>query len=214
MIPGQATEIDDIRLGHGTSVSCVGLADLQFFKIFAKRMHLVRYRLRTLVIFTRQAHQGRRGTLNCGALHIMLDGSITTQLLSATGSTRSAVDQCRQRRTMAGGFRRTIAIDDQQASMPGGRIEDNLFRLRVITGKHRTHQAAPAFLCQQDGLVNIPVRHDRTDRAKRLDCMGFGGSQGLVAIQQGRGEERAFIFVASPDFELFGAAVEDFTGLE
>ena len=116
------------------------------------------------------------------------------------------------RRTMAGGFRRTIAIDDQQSAMPGGRFKDNLFRLGIIAGKHRTHQAAPAFFCQQDGLAYVPVRHDRADRAERFDRVGFGGSQGPVAIQQGRREERAFIFVSSPDFELPGAAVEDFTG--
>ena len=112
MITCQATEVDDIRLGDGAPVALMGFADLQFFKVLAERMHLVRERRRALVVLARQAHQGRRRPLNCSALHIVLDGSFTSQFFPTPGPTRSAVDQRRQGRAMTGGFPCAVPVDD------------------------------------------------------------------------------------------------------
>src|SRR5699024_6509968 len=61
-----------------------------------------------------------RGGLDRGALHEVLDTAQTAHLLTAAGPAGSAVDEVRQRRAVPGRLRSVVAVEDEDAAVPGG----------------------------------------------------------------------------------------------
>src|SRR5699024_9476362 len=78
----------------------------------------------------------RRGrTLNGTALHKVTDPSQSSHFFASSGSPRTAVNQCRQRRTVAGTLFGTLPIDTENPTVMRRRI-DRIFPCdSIVIGK-------------------------------------------------------------------------------
>ena len=93
---------------------------------------------------------------------------------------------------MPGRLRRVLAVQDEQASVPGGQPEDHLASEGRVGRDDRAGQAAPPAGREVDHLVRAPVAHEGTDRAERLYLVRFRPLR-VVAAQQQRRDERAAV---------------------
>ena len=80
-------------------------------------------------------------------------------------------------------------------------------RLLIISGNHRADQAAAAKFGQFDNLFCVGVRHQGADRPESLHAVWGFASKGVIAIEQGGGEKRAFFRIRPEDFEFPGDTV-------
>ena len=211
MIAADAAKIDDVGFGHRAAVSDQGLADLQVLKILLEGMAIVAVDPGTRVVFTGDGHEGVGGALQGGALHVVLDRPGAAQFLAATGAARAAVHQHRQRRAVAGGFARAVAVEDQHASVPARGCQDDAARLVVVVGVHRTGEAALAKRRDGHRLFQIAIGHEGADRAKGLNLVHQALVEGIVAKQQGGRIERATAVITPCEGEVAATTQQHFT---
>src|SRR3954471_17158173 len=72
---------------------------------------------RVRLVALRNGRYGSGRTLNGHALHVMFYTAGAAHFLTATGTSRAAMHQHRQRRTMPGAFFGTIAVQYQNAAV-------------------------------------------------------------------------------------------------
>ena len=142
-------------------------------------------------VFAGHRRQHRRRALHRRALQEVLDGADAAELLAAAGAARAAVLEHRQRRAVAGRLGRGVAIEDEQAAVPRRHLRDRLRRDLRIVGDERRDQAAAAARGERERLVEVVVRHQRRDRAERLDVVDRVVLHAVAAEHERRREEGA-----------------------
>src|SRR5436309_3009869 len=126
-IAADAGKVDNISFGHGSFVSNQGITYFNLFKIFSERMNhiLTDSGAGQVSIHNMSKRSGR--TLQGSSLHIMLHSANAAHLFSSSGSSRAAMNEMRQRRTMACALRSTMTVDDNHAPMHRCRAKNKLF---------------------------------------------------------------------------------------
>jgi hypothetical protein len=103
-----------------------GVADAQRCQRLGERVHAVGEPRRALDPAAGRRLEHARAGLDRGALQVVVHAAQAAHLLAAAGAARSAVDEHRQGRAVAGGFGCRIGIQDKQPAVPGGGTEHDL----------------------------------------------------------------------------------------
>ncbi|MCY1220223.1 hypothetical protein D9M72_322290 [compost metagenome] len=113
----------------------------------------------------------------------------TTQFFTAAGTSRTAVDQMRDRRTVPGGAAGVLAVEHQDAAVVRGNPGDQFAGNLGIVGAHRSHQRAAATGGEAHGVGQVGVADHRGHRAEGFQRVNFL-SLGIRPAEQHRGHER------------------------
>ena len=119
-----------------------------------------------------------RRPLDRRALHIVLYAADTAHLFAAAGSPGTSVYQVRQGRPVACRLGSTVAVNDDHATMEGGRAENELARDPVIIRDDRARETAFAHARELDRLVEGGFGLPRSGRGE-ISQAG-GGAEGVV----------------------------------
>ena len=105
----------------------------------------------------------------------MLDPADAAHLLAAAGAARTAVDQHRQRRSVAGRFGGIGAVDDQHPPVKsGGPLDEVACRFGRVR-EQRQDKATAAAIGERDCVRQVAVRHDRRHRSKGFAVVDRAG---------------------------------------
>ena len=181
------------------------LADLELLESLAERVHARVFFVRAARPAVADRRDRLRRSLDRCPLHVVLDPTHATHLLAAPGATRTAVHEVRQRRPVPGRLGGAVAIDDDHAAMVGGRAENKFAGDTVVAGHDGTCKTAFAHARQLNGFVERVIGQNGANRAKRLDGVHRARAQRLIAVQQRRHEERAFLRAGTDDFKIVAA---------
>ena len=102
------------------------------------------------------------------------------EFLAAAGAAGTAVDQVRDRGTVAGGAAGVLAVEHEHAAVVGRDPGDQLLGHGGIVGADRGHQRAAAAGGEPDGVGQVRVADHRGHRAEgleRVDSSASGSAQ-------------------------------------
>jgi hypothetical protein len=167
-VAGELGEVLDVRQRDAARAGHHCVADPQVGQRLAERVPARRVPLGAGDPAAGDRREHPRAGLHRRPLHVVLHPAHAAHLLTAAGPPRAAVDQDRQRGSVPRGFRRVLAIQDQQPSVPGGQPEDHVAREGRVGRDDRPDQAAPAAGREVDHLVRALVADEGADRAERL----------------------------------------------
>src|SRR6185312_11468878 len=208
MVPAQVREITDVRLGDGAFVRDHRVPYLQLFEVFPEGMAVVRDLARMGLPVARDGSDHRGRTLYGHPLHIVKHAPGAAHLLAATRAPGAAVDQERERATVAGAFFRAFVVEDQDAPMPGRRTEHIPAREAGVRRDDRTAEGSPALLRKFDRLLVAIIGHQRADRPERFDRVRFFAGKRLFVEQQDRGKECALPGVGVDDLHAVQRTID------
>ena len=155
-----------------------------------------------------------RRTLDGGALHVVLDRADAAEFLAAACAARAAVDQVRNRGTVAGRGARGFAVEHVHAAVVRGDADaERAGGLRVV-GADRGDQRAGAHGRQADGVVKVGVADHGADRAEGLEAVHRLVVHVVPGQQQrrheGAGVDLLLLALGGADHRCVQGAVGDF----
>ena len=188
VVARDAAEGHDVGLGDGAPVRQQRFTDGQLLEVAAEGVDpgLEQRRAAHVLAADRGQHRGR--ALHRRALQVVRHRAHAAELLAAAGAPRAAVLEPGQRRAMARGLHRRLAVQHQDAAVPGGHGRHHARGRGRLARDERGHQAAAAARGQGHGLVHLVVGHQRAHRAEGLDVV-HGGVGVRVGAAQQRGRE-------------------------
>jgi hypothetical protein len=127
----------------------------------------------------------------------VLDTAQTAHLLTAAGPAGSAVDEVRQRRAVPGRLRSVVAVEDEDATVPGGDPADEFGGELGIVGDHRTDQGTAPAGGQGHGLLGVGIRDDRGHGSEGFDVMD-GIGPWVIGLQHGGRDIGAAVLGGQP----------------
>jgi hypothetical protein len=112
-----------------------------------------------------------RTSLHGGALHVMHDGSQTTEFLAAARSTWPTVDETRKRRTMTCRKPRSGFVYDKDSPMLAGKIGCHRASGLQIRREDGAHKTSPSTIRNGYRVTHVVIRHQGTDWTECLDAV-------------------------------------------
>ena len=132
-VPREVGKILNIGVGDGTFVRQDGHARLDILEVVFEGMLRRFDHLCARLVNARYSRQSRRSALNGAALHIMFDTPHATHFLAAACPTGTTVDQCWERRAVAGTSFGRFPVQHQNTTVVTGRPDNKFSRCRVTT---------------------------------------------------------------------------------
>src|SRR6185312_14945312 len=129
-------------------------------------------------------------------LHIMFHTPDASHFFAATGTAGAAMDERRQRTSVAGTFFCAVIVENQDSTMMCGSAKDITARKPGVCRHDRTAERSFPFFRQLDDRIGIGIRHQRADGTESFDSMGLLAGEWPFVQQQQWAQEGALCRIA------------------